>query len=306
MDEGICLIKGVVSERGSICVVATLAADEEQGIAHSYVAAWNSKKWTIWDEDYDVSSVAAGKGEHVGTLVLLGMTGESTLVDSTGFKPLPIGKGNDAPNRLRTLHEVRAIGQHFYAVGMRRQVFRLPMAGGTWEKIDSGAFVSDSSREIAGFLSVDGFDDDDVYAVGYGGQIWHFDGAQWHQLSSPSNLRLECVRCSPDGQVLVCGAQGLVMQGRMDHWKVIEQNLVEEDLLSLAVLSNQVFLADESSSLLLWHGGDFSEVQPRKGEAISTGFLDTCGKYVVSIGESDIFLYDGKTWKAVPLPPIEK
>lgn len=306
MEEGTGFVKGLINEQGSVAVIATSAELEESNVAHSYLAVWKERKWTIWEEDYDVISIAAGHGNHARTLVMLGMTGESTIANEAGFKDARLGKGKNGPNRLRTMHEVRAVGQHFYAVGMRRQAFRLPMKGGAWKQVDTGVFVPDSSQEVAGFLSVDGFDDNDVYGVGYGGQIWHFDGAKWEQLPSPTNLRLECVRCAPDGRVLICGAQGVVLVGRAADWEILDQTESDDDLLSLAVLGDQVFFASDDSTLLRLHNGKFTGIHPRPSKTISTGFLDSNGKTLVSIGETDILLFDGKTWKDVPAPPIEK
>ena len=300
-------LSGLITETGTIVVVAGSEKLEEEDVPHSFLAVWAAKdrKWTIFEEDFYITSVTATPGQSKRTLVSLGMYGEAIVNEPSGLHRERLAKGKDAPNNLRTMHDVRRIGSHFYAVGMRRQVFRRNVARGPWTKIDSGVFVPDNSKEIAGFLSIDGFDDTEVYAVGYSGEIWLFDGKSWAQLSSPTNARLECVRCQLNGSVQICGASGVVLNGRRDDWQELDQDLTDEPLLSLAMLGQKTYFATDEGVIIEYDGKAFKATRLPPKTPMTTGVLDTNGEDLLSIGDADIATYNGKAWTMLPHPAID-
>jgi hypothetical protein len=62
----------------------------------------------------------------------------------------------------------------------------------------------------------------ELYAVGWQGEIWHYDGEKWHQLPSPTKLVLVDVCCAGDGTVYACGREGLLLKGRDQTWEIVE------------------------------------------------------------------------------------
>jgi hypothetical protein len=74
-----------------------------------------------------------------------------------------------------------------------------------------------------GFEDIDGFAEDDIYAVGGDGDVWHFDGKKWRQVSFPSNMQLESICCAGDGHVYIGAESGSVFKGRGNTWKLIER-----------------------------------------------------------------------------------
>jgi hypothetical protein len=308
MESDIGYITGFINANDTVIVIGASEQLEEQNVPHSFVGVWREKKWVTWEQEFFIVTLDAGPPAHARVSVLVGMTGEVFSIDGQGKTSVErIASGKNAPNRLRTLHEVRAIGNGFYVVGMRRQVFRRNITGGGWEKIDQGVFVPDSSRTIAGFLSVDGFSETEIYGVGYSGEIWMYNGKSWRQIDSPTNARLESVRCVADREVLVCGEGGLILRGRGDAWSEVPQDITEEDLLSLAWLGDTAYFATEDGTVLSLKGNKLSAVNIKtsKSEEPTTGVLDSNGKRLLSVGESDIIVFDGKKWQSVPDPPFE-
>jgi hypothetical protein len=308
MDSDIGYLTGLINENDSVVVIAASARLEEEGVDHSFVAVWNNKKWITWDQEFSIVTLDAGPPAHIRSAVMVAMAGEVLSISDQGKTSLErIGTGKDAPTRLRTLHEVRAIGGAFYVVGMRRQVFRRPITGGLWQKVDQGVFVPDSSKVIAGFLSIDGFGESEIYGVGYGGEIWLYNGSAWRQIDSPTNARLECIRCVPEGYAIVCGVDGLILRGRGDSWTEVPQDATKEDLLSVAWLGGTAYLASEEGTVLAMKEDQIAKIRIKtsKTDEPTTGFLDSNGKRLLSIGEQDIIVFDGKKWQSLSDPPIE-
>jgi|SRR5579863_67604 len=296
---------GLITEAGTIAIIAGSAQLEEEDVDHTYIAIWKDRKWAVFQEEFSITAQACGRGAQARTVASLGMYGEAVINEPGGVHHERLGKGKDAPNELRTMHAVRCVGTHFYAVGMRRQVFRRAVVRGPWNKIDAGVFVPDSSKEIAGFLSVDGFDDREVYAVGYSGEIWLFDGKSWSQQSSPTNARLESVRCQADDTVMICGEAGLVLRGRRDAWVELGQDLTDESLMSQATLGSKTYFATESGLLIEYDGKKFGKTKLPGKNPPTTGFLDSNAEQLLSVGEEDILLYNGRSWTNMTDPPID-
>jgi hypothetical protein len=72
-----------------------------------------------------------------------------------------------------------------------------------------------------GFYDFDLFAEDDIYAAGGKGDVWHFNGTAWRQIPLPTNAWLQTVCCGGDGMVYISGYEGLCFMGRGDSWKQI-------------------------------------------------------------------------------------
>lgn len=77
----------------------------------------------------------------------------------------------------------------------------------------------DSGQE--GFDDFDMFAEDDIYAAGGKGDVWHFNGKAWRQIAFPSNAWLNTVSCGGDGMVYISGYEGLTFMGRGEQWTQI-------------------------------------------------------------------------------------
>lgn len=164
----------------------------------------------------------------------------------------------DHAERL-TMREIRAIGQCAYAVGMGRRVFRCN-ADGAWESIDAGVRQEASDDTTSGFNSIDGFSQQDIIAVGWDGDIWHFNGAGWQSLPSPTRLALNKVICMPDGYAYAVGQVGLILRGQAEHWEVIANPLTTRDFCSACHFRGSLY-ALSSHGLFVLDGEHLREVE---------------------------------------------
>ena len=137
----------------------------------------------------------------------------SFLGRAGGFREIPRGSTPiDTQINIRDagyLNDLKYIGDHLYCCGGQRQVHRLDATG--WSRVDAGAFVPLGAGDHISFEGIDGFSETDIYAVGWPGDIWHFDGRLWTQLSSPTDYPLFCVLCSKSGDVYIGGSNGALI-----------------------------------------------------------------------------------------------
>jgi hypothetical protein len=187
--------------------------------------------------------------------------------------------------------ELRKIGTHLYACGMRHRVFRR----GTqkWVPIDSEIIEKDVYKS---FFSIDGHSEDDIYAVGMGGVIFHYNGQKWQKLESPTNLALNQVRCIK-GETYIIGYGGLFFRGDVEGWELLARDSDKYDLTDIVHFDGRFYVA--SGSRLMTYNESEESLDPVKipikGE-LAFGAL-CCGfGQLWSIGDETILRFDGQEW----------
>ncbi len=115
---------------------------------------------------------------------------------------------------------------HVYAVSTLRMVQRREdNKHWTWlnngiPKLDYYGKDDDLSSQH-GFEGISGFADNDLYACGGRGDLWHYDGQQWLQVDIPTNANLMYICCGDDGLVYITTNLDTILVGRGEHWEVI-------------------------------------------------------------------------------------
>lgn len=129
---------------------------------------------------------------------------------------------------LGTIRKVVRVAGQVYAVGNYRKIYRrIGMdrwiefgAEGKGIPLPADVETHDSSMSL-GFNDLDGFDENDMYAVGGYGDLWRFDGRKWHSCAIPTDAILSTVCCAGDGLVYITELNGSVWAGRADHWTMV-------------------------------------------------------------------------------------
>lgn len=304
MIEDYGFTDGLIYGPEKVIAIASSASAEENDIDHAFICHFKDGSWNYWYEEISIIKVCVYDGKNGLTLVEMGTDGDIVVRDSVGYR-LEVLSETERPNRLRPLSDIRQVGGYLYVTGMRRQVFRRAISDSVWRKSDEGAFVTSQSREVAGFLSIDGFSEDDIYAVGYNGQIWRFNGKMWHEVSSPTNLRLESVRCIGN-KVIAVGDEGVIISGRGDIWSVVEQNIFDEVFTDVECCFGRTFIATELGMLFSLEGGELLPQELDVTGEITTGQLHSNGDYLLSVGERNLLVFNGISWKSLPLPDLHE
>lgn len=232
----------------------------------------------------------------------IGVDGEVAVFNLPGFDSELIDQSENRPNFSRTLRCVRKIGNRVYAAGMARQVYRRD-APAKWSRVDQGTFVPSGKRKQAvGFNAIDGLTEDEIYAVGYKGEIWLSLKGHWRQVESPTNVVLTGVRCLNSKEVYACGLAGSVLVGFRDQWRFIDQDITSEDFWGIVTFKNEVYLSNYDG-LFKVQNDLLVRVDLNLDEDVTTAYLDACKDSMWSVGHKDIVVTsDGKKWIHIPSP----
>jgi hypothetical protein len=285
---------GCGANGGMAAFALTHAELAKQRIDHAFVVTWNGKDW---DEQHTLTWSVAGLcwiTRPRPAWVAVGANGTALVVEGTVAREEPLGEGEEAAGRVGFLRGVRSIAGRAYAVGMCRQVYRRP-DDGRWHRIDQGCRRPTGDYSMVGFESIDGFSEDDLYAVGLRGEIWHGDGVRWTRVETPTNAILTQVCCAGDGLVYACGRQGILLKGRGDRWEVIEQQVAADDLWGLAWFEDRLFISS-LYYLGVYDGRELTLVTV-EGAPSSCYHLSATTDRLWSIGPREVATFEGGAWQ---------
>ena len=125
---------------------------------------------------------------------------------------------------------IKTLGRYAYMVTSCRGVCRR-IGVNEWESLCPDLHLTPeqmpkSAREERdftkawGFNDIDGFGEEDFYAVGGLGDVWHYSNGEWEQCGFPTNQRLYNVCCAPNGDVYIAGHGGQLYKGSKHNWEL--------------------------------------------------------------------------------------
>jgi hypothetical protein len=188
-----------------------------------------------------------------------------------------------------------------YAVGPRRKVY-VREASDTWRQLAAGLFPEGEKTNLdaSGFSDIDGFADNDLYACGGRGDLWHFDGNAWSRIDVPTNENLFRVCCASDGLVyIITGARELLV-GRGNSWALMGQDVTNAHFESIVEFGTRLILSTESELFEVANGA----IQPANFGAPmppmrSCSFLAAGDGIMVVAGSGDACSFDGTAWSVI-------
>ncbi len=268
----------------------------EKGAAFSVLVTWHNGQWYQIQNKWGCPSICVVRHPKEQA-VAIGEMGQAYVTGQKDDHEETVSDGKEKPENRGTLRCVRSIEGKAYAVGMDRQVYRRDDAR-RWTCIDQSMRPPQESEEVLGFEGIDGFSSKDIYAVGWEGEIWHYDGKTWEAIDSPTNTILTNVCCAGDGKVYACGRRGLLVRGRGRDWEVVDHDTVKQDLWGLAWYRNALYLATTKSVYTL-QGDDLKRVRMGDELARTCYHLSSADGVLWSVGAKDVLAFDGKTWKRI-------
>ena len=215
-----------------------------------------------------------------------------------------LGGGKDFPDefidpgKVPMTYRIKTIDGYAYSVGGQRKIYKRTDIG-TWTHI--GNWPRSEHVEQVGFNDMDAFADNDMYAVGGHGDVWHFDGSTWTQMGFPSNVQLATVTCAGDGNVYISGEGGSLWMGRRSTWKPIYQGASSILWNDVLWFDDRLWLASDYQ-LRVWNGSALEPVL-EAGEAVPiSGHMDARDGLLVVAGPWSVMSYDGKQWRFIVAP----
>ena len=204
--------------------------------------------------------------------------------------------GQESGEKVREAFDLRAcaaIDGYAYACGMNREVFRRG-GEGKWTAMHAPAVEGDD--DVAGFEAIDGFGADDIYAAGWEGEVWHWQGSAWAQAPSPVNVVLSGVCCAGDGNVYACGQAGTLLRGRGQDWEVLETEGLIDDFWDLRWFMGRLYVAS-MSALYELQGDVLVPVDFGRDAPDSCYKLTDAEGVLWSVGQQNICSFDGAAWR---------
>jgi hypothetical protein len=278
------LVRGAARFKDLVYVISKGKALLEKDVAHSSLIAVDQGEWSdAADTTWNSTAVAVARKPEEKA-VLVGEDGDVVTYvggksKKEAIKPAPV-----------MIRNAKTIDGEVYACGMKRQVFRR-----TGEKkwLDMSAPRA-GDTEALGFEAIDGFAANDIYAAGWGGEVWRWDGARWSACASPTTATLTAICCAGDGRVYAAGQGGVLLRGRGDTWELVPwADEVSVDLWDLCWFQGVLYVATMTGLFTL---------QGNRLEAVDMGGPVTCYSLseaedvLWSVGVADVASFDGTTW----------
>lgn len=289
-------VTGSIREADLAYLVLSNDKASERKIPSAGIVQWEPDAWGDGGQvPWRVAGTAITR-QPLEQLCAVGEFGEVLMLGCGDHHEERIGKGKKAPKDRGPLRGVRSIEGHVYCVGMDRQIYRREGAN-KWVSFDIGIDTR-GSEDVVGFESIDGFSAADIYACGWDGEVWHFDGKSWGAKTSPVNSVLVDICCAGDGSVYACGRNGLLIKGRHDQWETVDVKGFSDDLWSLAWYKGKLYLASMEYVFVLGDKG-LQAVDMGKDTARTCYDLTVGADKMWSIGAKDVMSFDGKKWTRI-------
>lgn len=199
-----------------------------------------------------------------------------------------IGRGGFAWRRMAT------IGGQVLACGMGRTV-ALRTGALTWT--DIGPPPPKGDRRVLGFEGIDGTSPNDLYAVGWGGELWRRRKGRWRQLESPVSTNLNAVCCAENGIVYIVGDEGTMFFGTDAAWRIVDTRGIG-NIQDVRDFAGRVFVATDSSLHELIQG-ELRPVPELADGAVTCLHLQRGDDGLVSIGPKNLLVLDNGAWKTL-------
>lgn len=241
--------------RCRVIVDPMIAGPNEEGAMNSVILEWSKERGTTALEINHPLTRIVLSPEHESQVFVVGRLGFVGLIEGDSV----IEETIEGPQSQGFIRDFRVIGQHVYATGMGRQVYRR-LGPGNWGRFDYG--LVNSSKDylhVTGFNAIDGVSEEDIYAVGFDGDIWHCVRGEWRQVASPTNLILERVRALKPDLIYAAGQAGALLRGHDDVWEFIDQTETTGDFWGLEWFYGRLYLSTNEG---LFRLNDHDELEP--------------------------------------------
>jgi hypothetical protein len=193
------------------------------------------------------------------------------------------------------LTALSAIAGKYYAAGMGRTVY-LREAPGKWRNISPQTKLP--SDKILGFEDIDGFSADDIYTIGWAGEVWNYTGVAWDQIETGSKQNFNAVCCAEDGNIYGVGDNGAILRRRDEKWQVIMTG-VAGDLQDVRDFDGKIYIVSDHQMFQLQD--DRLIVESAFSEAEPSTFLHLLKAKdgLVSIGPRNLWTLQKGVWNKI-------
>ena len=285
------IVDGVVRNVDLLGVCVVDIRDRLVSPDASFFAVWHNNKWMAGKNiPYRVVGLST-IGNPANHFILLGENGEISILGGGRNDTEQIVRDIDLP-----LTNIVNMGVRIYVVGMGRQVY-IREDENKWIPLH-GNMLSNEPEKLVGFQTIVQIDDC-LYAAGWHGEIWYYNGFQWSNEDSPTNFILSASSLTNDGTIIFCGRNGTIVVGETGAWQIIDTGSISDDLWSVVNFEDKLYFSSQSYIYCL-DGQNLNQVSININGYRGTHYrLRVVGQYLFSFGEHDILIYDGNEWSRI-------
>ncbi len=292
-------IDGAIASKNSVSIATRpLALGDYDEYSGTRLSGLKDGKWLYKDVDFDVLAACFAQLPITG-IYWIGRNGDVRIAAPGGPRLERIPDAGIKGGRFGYLSEARNIGGRVYVCGDSGQIYRRDDAG--WVHFDTGPLHRADPFERLGLMSIDGTSEQDIWAVGDKGTIWHFDGVQWLKIAPPSPLHLNAVRCISPGKFYIGGNDGTLIEWGADGWKPIPTPKEIGNVECLEYFHDKLYIGS--------NGGLF-EYDGKKVKLTVTGIkpppaplkMDANDGVMWCFSNRHLCFYDGDKWTYVKHP----
>ena len=238
------------------------------------------------------------------------------LDKKTGWKKLP-DPLNTKKAMIRGILGCKSIDNEAYLFGRFRKLY-IRTGAQEWKDISYEDEYPDLHSDLEqykkqkvhlrdigiGFNDIDGFNKNDIYACGDGGDLWHFNSKKWKKLDLPVDSDLTTILCAYDGYVYIGLTHGNIIKGRyhedgIESWVIIKGEGGTTN--SLAWFQDKVYIGSDLGLYTINSQSEINQYQfPKDGwQQYSFKHVTSCKEALLSYGTDQALVFDGKEWDEI-------
>ena len=190
-------------ERLLVAAVQDEAAEKKLNLTIFF--HWHAGKWNVLDQPLlDAAVGLAASQPPLQECVVLGLHGRtiSFRVSESGLESTGSGQIGSSHNPP-ILRAIAVVGPAWFVAGMGREVYQRRTSS-YWEPVDHAVRIAEPDVIPVGFQTLSGYSVGELYAAGFGGEVWSLTDGAWRQQDSPTNVALDTSCCCPDGLLALC------------------------------------------------------------------------------------------------------
>jgi hypothetical protein len=259
---------GFVQNRNAARVIGRIDELADAGEPDCWLMKWTMEnKWGHFDLEWSATRIWVFT-EPEAEAFAIGPEGRVCLGSHAGPVEEVVDASDEGPKARGPLRDLRGIDGALFTCGMGRQVYQR-VGKNRWVRADEGVVVPVGEVTLAGFNSIDGLSENDIYAVGFEGEIWRRQRGKWRQLESPTNVILHQVRAIKKNLTYACGQKGVLLLGDGDSWKEIHHTATEDHLWGMQWFNKRLYVSSDEAVYVLEDDEELRRI-PMKG-------IETCG-----------------------------
>ncbi len=201
----------------------------------------------------------------------------------------------------------RVIAGKLYGASVYRMMYRRDGIN-QWTRLSNGLPSIETmynENDNPGFYDMDGFAENDIYAIGENADFWHWDGHIWTRIELPTDKDIDSICCGGDGVVYLNVGRNEIIFGRNNQWDKILHNQ-NDSFNNMCWFQDRIYMATGEthtiqSTLFELKEGNFSKsrLNKLKHKPYRCTFMDANSEVILMGTRREIAIFNGEHFKTI-------